>query len=400
MPGAALITEEDDAPPTLQDIPRPDDGQIVTLPQSQAAQPPAEEYEIIETDADGQPLGGPRQQEAPLSEQAGGPRPLIQPPEPQRQHAPRTREERRNAQRQGRERTMRENELLKERTAQLSGELAEMRQLFSGLEPRLAQIDRARIEDQITANDRLLDVADRTVAAATQRLSEAMASNDSTAFAAALTERDKAADDRRLLNGRKAYLQNSLTIAPAEQGQPRQAAPQQQTQPAPQPLSRVVQRFADDFAERNEWYRPDVRRSDGAIRDMDTRIVLLIDNDLAEEGFDPATPDYWDELEDRARERLPHRFQQAQPTNGNGQRQPAQQRQVQPERRGPMTTGASDRAPTPGRNQVYLSPDRKAALIQAGVLERDGRTVADKAKFNRMMKSYHDYDREYGAARA
>ena len=54
----------------------------------------------------------------------------------------------------------------------------------------------------------------------------------------------------------------------------------------------MVQKMASDWIDKNKWYDPQ-------LKDADSKIAQTIDVALTEEGFDPALPDYWDELDDR-----------------------------------------------------------------------------------------------------
>jgi hypothetical protein len=49
------------------------------------------------------------------------------------------------------------------------------------------------------------------------------------------------------------------------------------------------------------WYDADGRN-------RESKIVMTIDEDLFAEGYDPNTKEYWDELDDRVKEILPHRY--------------------------------------------------------------------------------------------
>lgn len=60
-----------------------------------------------------------------------------------------------------------------------------------------------------------------------------------------------------------------------------------------------------DFQRKNPWYQAD---QTGRATNFDSKVVQLIDQDLYNEGYDPETSEYWDELKDRVKERLPHRF--------------------------------------------------------------------------------------------
>lgn len=69
---------------------------------------------------------------------------------------------------------------------------------------------------------------------------------------------------------------------------------------APQPLDPRMVNNAQDWMGRNKWYDP-------AGKDADSRITLTVDQQMAEEGWDPTTKEYWQELETRVKKYLPHR---------------------------------------------------------------------------------------------
>lgn len=46
-------------------------------------------------------------------------------------------------------------------------------------------------------------------------------------------------------------------------------------------------------------------------KNRDSKLVLTLDRELVEEGYNPDEKEYWDELTDRAKEVLPHRFKSA-----------------------------------------------------------------------------------------
>ena len=68
----------------------------------------------------------------------------------------------------------------------------------------------------------------------------------------------------------------------------------------PQPLDPRVASNAKSWVDSNKWYDPQGK-------DQDSRVVLMLDQTLAEEGFNPATQEYWDELSQRVKKYLPHR---------------------------------------------------------------------------------------------
>ena len=141
---------------------------------------------------------------------------------------------------------------------------------------------------------------------------------------------------------------------------------QQQTQQVQAPrqpqVDTEVVHYAKEFMEENTWYDPNGK-------DEASAIVQAIDNKLAEEGYDPRTEDYWDELHSRVKRRLPEKFKAARKPTG-----------------GPAVGSGREHAPTSTRKEIYISPGRKAALQEAGVWD-------DPVLRQRYIKKYAEYDR-------
>jgi hypothetical protein len=97
---------------------------------------------------------------------------------------------------------------------------------------------------------------------------------------------------------------------------------------------------------------------------------------LAKDGFNPQTEDYWNELRKRTARRLPEKFK--------NQRQPS--REERTPRGGPAVGSGREHAPTSTRKEIYLSPERKQALIDAGVWD-------DPVLRMKYAKRYSEYDR-------
>ena len=60
----------------------------------------------------------------------------------------------------------------------------------------------------------------------------------------------------------------------------------------------VVQKMAADWMEDNPWYDPQGRNEE-------SQIAQIIDKKLTEEGFDPSSHEYWDELDARVKKYVP-----------------------------------------------------------------------------------------------
>ena len=134
-------------------------------------------------------------------------------------------------------------------------------------------------------------------------------------------------------------------------------------------------RHAQEFIKENPWY-------DAQGRDEDSAIVIAIDQSLAKEGFNPQSADYWDELRRRASKRLPERFDGDAPKRSS--ERPESRREP---RGGPAVGSGREYAPTSTRKEIYISPERKQALIEAGVWD-------DPVLRNRYVARYAEYDRQ------
>ena len=147
----------------------------------------------------------------------------------------------------------------------------------------------------------------------------------------------------------------------------------QPPQPKPQQIDDLTMRYAQEFIKENPWY-------DAQGNNEDSAIVIAIDQTLGKEGFDPRTPEYWDELRARAARRLPERFE----SEERSKPKPEPRREP---RGGPAVGSGREHAPTSTRKEIYISPERKQALIDAGVWEVP--ELRDK-----YVKRYAEYDRK------
>lgn len=128
------------------------------------------------------------------------------------------------------------------------------------------------------------------------------------------------------------------------------------------PINPNVQRHAKEWMERNPWY--DIKGND-----EDTAIAKLVDERLMEEGYNPASPDYWDELDERLQKRLPHLYNRTRrETSG---RRP----------KSFVTSSERETGGASGRNTFTLSPEQVRAMKDAGFWD-------DPDKRNKMIKRY------------
>jgi hypothetical protein len=141
------------------------------------------------------------------------------------------------------------------------------------------------------------------------------------------------------------------------------AQPQHQTIQAPDPM---IQRYAGNWMSDNPWYDPNGR-------DPDSKIALTIDNAMAEEGWNPKTQEYWEELDNRLAKYLPHRYSGAVETSVN----PSTKRP----RSVVTSSGRESATSSGGKNSFTLNPDQVRAMKDAGMWD-------DPDKRAKMVRRY------------
>ena len=141
-------------------------------------------------------------------------------------------------------------------------------------------------------------------------------------------------------------------------------APQRErTIRAPDPQ---LQKYASTWMENNSWYDPNGK-------DPDSRIALTIDQAMAEEGWNPKTPQYWDELDNRLQKYLPHRY------TGDTDEKP--NRNSRPRNVVTSSGRESSSSNVIGKNQFALSRDQVQAMKDAGMWD-------DPEKRAKMIRRY------------
>lgn len=216
---------------------------------------------------------------------------------------------------------------------------------ISATEQRVNQRDVAGIDQSIQAALREAEMADQVIA-------KAVAAGNGEDVIKAMKYRDDAKQRAQQL----AYAKQQASQQPA------------QVQNA---LPKAVAEHAADFMEDNPWY-------DAQGRDEASAVVLAIDSALAREGFDPNTEDYWDELRTRVEKRLPDKVKPVRKTADKSAERTA--------RGGPAVGSGREHAPSSTRKEVYISPERKQALVDAGVWD-------DPTLRMKYVRRYAEYDK-------
>jgi hypothetical protein len=217
---------------------------------------------------------------------------------------------------------------------------------FSTIEQRTYQADLNSFDQQIAAAKNEAEMAERVIA-------KAVEAGNGADVAQALKYRDEAMAKA-----------NQLTFAKQQAAQAKPSAQEGG-------MDDRVMLHAREFLDENKWYDPQGRNEDSAI-------VLAIDQGLVRDGYDPKSEEYWNELRARAARRLPERFSKPEAK--------AEQKEERVARGGPGIGSGREHAPTSTRKEVYVSPERKQALIEAGVWD-------DPVLRMKYVKRYAEYDR-------
>lgn len=226
-------------------------------------------------------------------------------------------------------------------------ELDTLRRRNEELERRLQSIEDRAVHQDLRAVDDRLSYAQQRANQAERVLAEAVQNGDGARTAQALRARDEALAEAREL----ATVKSRFQQAP---GRPERIDPR-------------LKSHAQEWMEDNPWYDPDAG-------DEDSAIVNTIDNRLAAEGWDPNTPEYWDELQRRVEKRLPTKSPDAARKGASNSR------------RGPPIGGGREHSPASTRREVYVSPEAKQAMMDAGVWD-------DPAKRKRVLARMAEAER-------
>jgi hypothetical protein len=150
-----------------------------------------------------------------------------------------------------------------------------------------------------------------------------------------------------------------------------QSAKSRAEQSAPQSTKTEpeVQRLAYQWMEKNPWYDPDGD-------DEDSRIAKRLDTQLAEEGYNPATPSYWNELDRRLQRKLPHIYTDE-----------TEEPQVRRAPKSVVTGSEREVGGGSSRTTFTLTPDQVKAMKDAGFWD-------DPVMKKKMIARYANYAKQ------
>ena len=216
---------------------------------------------------------------------------------------------------------------------------------------RLANMERRTQQNDVGRIDKAIEDKQVALEYARMKLAEATNSGDG----------ESAVRAQELMFDTRTELQQLSNMKKQAGQQPAQA----------QRIDPSVQRNATTWIDRNDWYKPD-------LSDTDSKIAKQVDEGLVSEGWNPGTPDYWDELDNRLQKYLPHRYNKASDRNDS----------VRSPRNTVSSSGREASAAYGGTNKstYVLSPERVRAMKDAGAWDNPERKKA-------MIANFIKYDR-------
>lgn len=252
-----------------------------------------------------------------------------------------------------RKRRQKRREIQKRAREAQQQEIAFLRAQNEAVLKRLAAVEQHAVGSNVSAIDGRLAKAMQDAETAKRIIAAAVEAGNGADVTAAMEIRDAALREVEHLQSAKAQLEDA-----------RQKIGQQ---PHVDP---VVADFAKEWMAANPWYDPQGR-------DADSKLTKQIDAQLAREGFHPGTRAYWEELTERVAEALN--------AGGEPASSPAPTQNSAPRRKAPPTVNTREHAPTTTRKEIYVTPERKQAMIEAGAWD-------DPVRRQRMLKAYQAYD--------
>lgn len=242
------------------------------------------------------------------------------------------REARRNRRKAKKEYIKRTNEEKDQRLQLLQRQNEELMQ-------RLSQVERKTVESDLLRLDKAIEDEELKARYWETKRKEAFSNQDADTFSKA---------EEALAQARQRLYQMK-------------SAKQKASEPQEQSPDPRVARKAKDWIERNDWFDPEAK-------DEDSQIAKVIDKRLSDEGFDPASDEYWEEFDSRLQKRLPHLYTQ---------------KQDRSERRPRSLVTGSERGSNGRGNTVnfVLEPEQVRAMKEAGFWD-------DPAKRSKMIKRY------------
>ena len=242
----------------------------------------------------------------------------------------------------------------REKTKESSHLINNLRTQNQQLAERLAHLEKRTSGAELARVDKAIDDTEVQIEYAKMKMREAVANQDGDAVVKA----------QELMYESQRKVESLKSIK--DQATRQMSQPPNPTMNVPDPS---VQRNAAAWMERNKWYDPQAK-------DMDSEIAQRLDKKLTDEGYDPSTQEYWEELDDRVAKYLPHRME-----SDMGKKKD------KPKYRSIQTSSGRESASSSGGVDFRLSADRVQAIKDMGAWDNPDQRA-------KMIKSYAKYDRE------
>lgn len=256
----------------------------------------------------------------------------------------------------------------KEKLEQKESIIRSLSQQNRTLSERLNSLEQRQGSSEIAMLDKAINDTRAAVEMAEQRHSEALMSND----------------PRLVTDAMKGLYATQRQLETLETTRANYAQAVRKPQGAVDPN---ISRNVNAWMARNSWFRP-------GGTDNDSRIAKTLDDAVAAEGYDPATEEYWNELDRRIKKHLPERVRHARQEDDTldddeaDENPPAKNRGGKQEEGGRSHVRGSSAGGQAGgkRVRVVLSKERVQALKDAGIWD-------DVERRNKMIRQYQEYDR-------
>lgn len=249
----------------------------------------------------------------------------------------------------------------KEKEESTRRELAAERAARQQLEQRLAALEGRDRSREIAGVDNEIRSTAYAYQQAQQEYREAIEQHDGDAATKA---------QEKMLQARERYQR--LETA-------KRAYEQQQKTPTPAAVNPILTNHVNKFLNEHKWFKKDSG-------EVDSNIVTTIDNSLAQEGWDPNSKEYWDELRARIKKYLPHRVASGKVSNNEAvDEKPA--RVAPPRQQKSVVSGGGGESHGAGKGTYVLSSDRVKAMKDAGVWD-------DPVKRKEMIQYYRNFDKQ------
>lgn len=242
---------------------------------------------------------------------------------------------------------------------------------FSTLETRTAGTEVATIDGRISQIQAQIKIADEVISGAVEKQNGKAMVEAQEIKARLIANLGKLTDAKEQIQGQMEESSKSTSSKAANE--------------APT-VSQVVIKLGRAWHSKHKWY-------DASLRDPDSQIVKTIDDQVGADGYDPETREYWEELSKRMQKYLPHRFKAAAKDDDETEEDTKKDPTPGKKKGGGPKFSTGGREHRLRKNEVYVSPERREALVELGVWE-------DKKLRDRYLKSYAKYDKDAQGSRS